>query len=140
MNRLTRFIVYGFAGWCAEIMWNGLHALLQGDLILRSGTSIWMFPIYGLMIFLEPIHNRIRNNSVIIRGGMYAILIFIAEFITGIVLKGILGVCPWDYTGSMFSICGIIRLDFAPVWFTLGLLFEKLHDILMQISLQKGTA
>lgn len=139
MNKNTRFIIYGLSGWCAEIIWNGVRSLVAGDIILRGWTSMWMFPIYGLMIFLEPIHNRIRNFHLIIRGGIYTVLIFLVEFLTGLILSVILGACPWDYTDSSLSVCGVIRLDFAPVWSMGGLLFEKLHDILKSINFKKDT-
>lgn len=132
-----RFIIYGLAGWCAEIIWNGIRLLIAGNFILVGWTSMWMFPIYGLMIFLEPIHNRIRKFPLIIRGGIYTVLIFLVEFLTGLILSGILGSCPWDYAGNPLSVCGVIRLDFAPVWFIGGLLFEKLHDILRSIDFKK---
>ena len=53
------------------------------------------------------------------------VLIFSAEYLTGTFLKS-LGICPWDYTGRMLSVDGVIRLDFAPFWFMTGLLFEYL--------------
>lgn len=34
------------------------------------------------------------------------------------------GICPWDYTGRPMNVNGLIRLDFAPLWFGTGLLFE----------------
>lgn len=33
---------------------------------------------------------------------------------------------PWDYTGRNTNIDGLIRLDFAPLWFATGLLFEQI--------------
>lgn len=132
-----RFIIYGLAGWCMEIIWTGLGSLLNGNIVLEGGTYIWMFPIYGLAIFFEGIHNKIRSWSVIIRGGVYTVLIFLVEYLTGWILVQLIGVCPWDYSGSPFSIDGLIRLDYAPVWFAAGLIFEKIHDILINIELNK---
>ena len=51
--------------------------------------------------------------------------IFFAEFISGSILK-FFGICPWDYSASSFNIAGIIRLDYAPLWFGLGLFYENL--------------
>jgi Predicted membrane protein len=127
---MGRFIIYGLAGWCTEIFWTGLGSLISGDVRLRGWTYIWMFPIYGCAIFLEPIHDRIRSWPVVLRGGVYMLLIFFTEYSTGWLLKTVTGVCPWDYSGKTFSVNGFIRLDYAPVWFTVGLLFEKLHDAL----------
>jgi uncharacterized membrane protein len=130
-----RFLIYGLLGWCLEVFWTGLGSLLKGDVTLMAWTSIWMFPIYGLAIILEPIHDRLRNINIIIRGIVYTLIIFSIEYTTGSLLRLTLGVCPWDYNPSRFSINGLIRLDYAPVWFTAGLLFERVHDILTRLQL-----
>jgi uncharacterized membrane protein len=129
-----RFFIYGLLGWCLEVFWTGLGSLLKGDVTLMAWTSIWMFPIYGLAIILEPIHDRLRKMNILLRGIVYTLIIFTIEYTTGSLLRLTLGVCPWDYTPSPFSINGIIRLDYAPVWFTAGLLFERVHDILTRIQ------
>lgn len=98
-----------------------------------------MFPIYGLAVFLEPIHDRIRSRPFYIRGGVYTFIIFLIEYFTGLALKILTGICPWDYSGSRFSVNGFIRLDYAPAWFAAGLLFEKLHDALAGYALLKRT-
>lgn len=123
-----RFLIYGLAGWLAETLFTGFGSLLGGDLTMPARTYIWMFPIYGLMILLEPIHDNIRSAPVAIRGGVYTILIFAIEYTTGGLLKELLGSCPWDYGAEPYSIGGIITLRFIPVWFIGGLIFEKLHD------------
>lgn len=129
-----RFIFYGLAGLCAEVLWTGLGSILKGDIKLTGSTFLWMFPIYGFAIFLEPIHDRIRSLPFFIRGGVYMILIFAAEFTSGLLLRKILGVCPWNYINNPLSIYGVITLSYIPVWFTAGLLFEKMHDALIQIE------
>ena len=58
-------------------------------------------------------------------GVLYMVLIFTAEYVSGTWLKA-RGMCPWDYTGRQSSINGLIRLDFAPLWFATGLFFERL--------------
>lgn len=127
----ARFLIYGLSGWCTEVFWTGFGSMLSGDVRLRGWTYIWMFPIYGLAVFLEPIHNKIRGLPVILRGGIYTVLFFSVEYLTGWLLKTTTGVCPWDYSGKVFSVNGFIRLDYAPAWFAAGLLFEKLHDTLV---------
>ncbi|NLK36409.1 MAG: hypothetical protein GX301_13420 [Gracilibacteraceae bacterium] len=127
-----RFVVYGLAGWIAETIFTGLGSLIKGDLTMHTRSYIWMFPIYGLMILLEPVHDNIRNTPVVVRGGVYTIIIFGIEFITGWILKELIGECPWNYSSLPYSIDGIITLSFIPVWFFGGLLFEKLHDYLMR--------
>ena len=127
---LIKFLLYGFLGWSTEIIYTGLGSLLQGDWRLRGFTYLWMFPIYGLGLFLESIHNRIRGLPWLVRGGIWLGLIWSLEFCTGWLLKLLTGSCPWDYTGSAYSIYGFIRLDMALEWFLFGLMFEHVHDYL----------
>ena len=129
-----KFIIYGLIGWCAEVFWTGLGSLMKGDVLLSSFTSIWMFPIYGMAIFVEPLHNKIRGLPFIVRGSIYTIVFFSIEYTTGMFLKLILGASPWDYSGSPLSINGVIRLDFIPIWFSAGIIFEKIHDLLEGFS------
>ena len=129
-KKIYRFIIYGLIGWCVEIFWTGIGSLLAGDIKLTGQTYLWMFPIYGLAIFLEPIHNKIREWPVLLRGLLYTLLIFSIEYLTGWFLQITIGLCPWDYSNTRFSLNGLIRLDYAPAWFTAGILFEKLHDFL----------
>lgn len=129
-----KFILYGLIGWCVEVFWTGLGSLFSGDLMLQSKTSIWMFPIYGLAIFLEPVHERIRLWSIFARGGVYGVLILLIEFSTGMLLRLLLGACPWDYSNSPLSVYGVIRLDYFIVWSFAGLLFERVHDELDKIA------
>lgn len=84
-----------------------------------------MFPIYGSAAFLLPICRAIRDKAYWIRGSIYTVIIFIAEYISGSILRKY-SLCPWDYQGARFNINRLIRLDFAPFWFTAGLIFERL--------------
>jgi uncharacterized membrane protein len=130
-----RFLIYGLVGWCTEIFWTGLGSLFKGDVKLMGWTYIWMFPIYGLAILLEPVHNRIRRWPAVLRGGVYVLLIFTIEFTTGYLLKTFTRTCPWDYSGTPYSVLGFIRLDYAFPWFIAGLLFERLHDALISLGI-----
>lgn len=126
-----RFLIYGLLGWTMEIFWTGLGSLLRGDFRLQGFSYLWMFPIYGLAVFLEPVHDHIRNLTWVIRGSIWTTVIFGVELITGLAIELTVGKVPWDYTGSSYySIAGLIRLDYAPVWFVVGLLFEKVDDFM----------
>ena len=125
---LIRFMIYGLAGWTMEILWTGAASLLRGDFMLKSSTSLWMFLIYGSAVFLEPVFAVLENSPVVLRGGLYMLFIFLAEFATGTLLQKTAG-CPWDYSSSRYSINGLIRLDYAPVWFAVGMIFEKIYFV-----------
>lgn len=132
---LIRFVIYGLLGWTAEIIWTGLGALTMGNWQLPGFTYLWMFPIYGLAVFFEPIHHKISSWPLIVRGLIWTAVIFVVEFCTGWTLAEFLGRCPWDYTGTTpYHLNGYIRLDYAPVWFALGLIFERVHKIVDSLT------
>lgn len=122
---VKKILLCGSAGWIMEVVWTGLNSFLAGDLKMMAHTSLIMFPIYAAAAFLIPLKNALSGMPVFLRGVIYALFIFAVEYFTGAVLKSF-GICPWDYSGSKFNIDGVIRLDYAPVWFTAGLLFERL--------------
>jgi uncharacterized membrane protein len=119
------------------VLWTGVGSLIKGDLTLSSNTYLWMFPIYGLAVFLEPVHDQIEDWPWYGRGLVWAGLILIIEYTTGWFLRSGLGECPWDYsTSTAYHLQGLIRLDYLPVWFVVGLIFERVHRALDQYYLR----
>ena len=131
---LNRFVIYGCLGLFLEIIWTGLMSAVKGDKNLRCGTYLWMFFIYGAGVILEPLHELIREFLWIYRGFIWSAVIFAVEYMTGFILKLTIGSCPWNYDGDgdeiITSVKGIIRIDYLPVWFFVGLLFERVHDFI----------
>lgn len=125
-NYFSNFLLCGLCGWCMECFWTGLSSILKHtDKTLSCHTSVWMFPIYGAAAFLKPICNKLKSKNALIRGGVYTLCIFGTEFYTGKVLKKY-GACPWDYSKAKLNYKGIIRFDYAPAWFLVGLFYERL--------------
>lgn len=124
MNMKNKFILCGTIGWCLEILYTGFRSLKHHEFTLMGTTSIWMFPIYGMASFLSPICKCLRCKNPLIRGGIYTCCIFLGEYLSGSFLQRF-HLCPWDYSNARLNIKGIIRLDYAPLWFGTGLLFEK---------------
>ena len=121
-----RFMLFGMLGWCAEILWTGFCSFLLGDAALTARTYLWMFPIYGLAGLSLPLFLAFRRYCPLWqRVGFYVFAIFTVEFVTGFFLRWLTGVCPWDYGDRRFSVMGLIRLDYAPLWAVLGLFFER---------------
>ena len=112
-----------------EILWTGLCSLIKGDFTLRASTSIWMFFIYGMFVLFEPAFTYLAPLPFFARGALYTLAIFFAEYVTGGLMKQA-DICPWDYSDARYSVQGVIRLDYAPVWFTAGLLFEFVYGII----------
>lgn len=128
---IIRFIIYGLLGWNMEIIWTGLSSAASGNMNLIGHTSVWMFFIYGAAVFLlEPIHSVISNLHWFFRGLIWAAMIFAIEFVSGMLLR-LFGIEAWYYTGP-FAVLGVIRLDYTPAWFAVGLLFERIHTFLVK--------
>lgn len=121
----NNFIKCGITGWCIEVIWTGLNNLKHHDKKLLANTSLIMFPIYGCASIIKPIYSLIKNKNFVFRGLIYSTIIYLGEFLSGSFLKK-RNMCPWDYSQSKYNINGIIRLDYIPVWFLTGLLYEKL--------------
>ena len=148
-----RFLLYGLFGWCAEIVWTALYDAVSGTrraagdevgriamtraerLRLEGRTYLWMLPIYGSAALLfEPAHEALRAHFWLLRGTLYCLGIFAVEGASGYLLKWTTGRIPWDYSYARTSIRGVIRLDYAPVWFLFGMLLERAHDFLVTIQ------
>ena len=137
INILKHFIIYGCFGLFIETIWTGIGSALKKDKNLTCNTYLWMFPIYGAGgVLFEPVHEFLRVYLWAYRGFVWAALIFLIEYITGYILKSTLGKCPWDYDREgevIASVNGIIRIDYLPVWFCVGLIYERLHDFVKLI-------
>ncbi len=150
---IVRFVCYGLLGWGVEIVWTALGAALFGQSApgsvavptgrarwaLAGRTYIWMFPIYGAMVFLyEPLHQALRPWAWPLRALVYAAAFMAVEYAAGWVLRRTTGACPWDYAArrnpSRWQVHGLIRLDYAPAWATLGLALEPVHDFLVRVT------
>ena len=126
MKQFTKkFILCGLTGWGFECFFTGCKGITKHKKTLPCTTSLWMFGIYGMGYLIEPIYKCIKNLPQLIRGFIYTALIFTTEYISGTVLKKHKA-CPWDYSKAKYNIKGIIRLDYAPLWFIVGLIYEKI--------------
>jgi hypothetical protein len=148
-----RFLVYGLIGWCAEIVWTAAYDALSGTrradgdthrraklsrverLRLSGRTYLWMMPIYGgAALAFEPAHDALRGQPWLLRGAVWAMGIFAVEAAAGFALRRLTGRCPWDYSYVRTHVAGLIRLDYAPVWFLVGLGLERLHDLMVRVE------
>lgn len=115
-----------------EVFWTGIASLFKGDTALMSHSSIWMIVIYGMALFLEPFQNMLKNKNWFIRGLVYMLLIYFTEYITGFILD-IFDIQVWRYT-DILNINGYITGTFAPLWFAVGLFFERVRLWLDNVS------
>ena len=124
-NLIQNFIKCGTTGWCMEITFTALGALRRRELPLVGQTSLWMFPIYGCAAFFKPVFSLLRHCRLTVRGTVYALAIFGAEYASGRFLAAH-ELCPWNYNRHHWHVNGVIRIDYFPFWFLAGLLFERI--------------
>ena len=121
---IKNFFKCGIAGWCMEVVWTSIMGIKNHDREMMGKTSIWMFPIYGLWTVIKPLSSNLRKFNMIFRGFIYMAGIYFVEFISGTILQRN-NCCPWNYNKCKYNIRGVVRLDYAPLWFVAGLLLEK---------------
>lgn len=133
-----RFVLYGLGGWCGEVLYTALtESVPRRDWRLTGTTYLWMFPIYGSIVFLyEPVHNAIGDYPWWIRAVIYSLGFTAVELLTGWLIARLVGRCPWDYVaaGKRFAINPYIRWDYFFVWAVIGLALEPVHDFLVRLT------
>lgn len=125
-KQVSDFMKCGLMGWGMECFWTGCGSLYEKkDKQMHCATSLWMFPIYGLASMMTPLCHLLEGKNLMLRGSVYTACIFLTEYGTGTLLKK-KNCCPWDYSGAKANYKGLVRFDYAPLWFAVGLLYEKI--------------
>lgn len=133
MDTIRDIIAYGCAGLLVEVLFTGVNSVVRGNYAGTSKTYLWMLPIYGVagVIIVYINTHLIDGFGLWTRAVINTVLIFLIEISSGIALEKALGVCPWKYMDEhrphmvhRFSILGLIRLDYAPYWYILVLVFD----------------
>jgi len=110
--------------------------VLTGDMKLQGYTSIWMLFIYGSAVFLEPIHDIIKQWRWQIRGLIWVVIIWGIEYTSGLVLTNILEPLPgstpdrlqWTILwGWIMHLRGLLQ-DWYLREFMRLLIFIRLHN------------
>ena len=106
MNQnLSNFFLCGSAGWCLEILWTGLHSLLDGQRTMNGKTSLLMFPIYGCAAVIAPLYARIYTFPLFYRG-----LLLYVWLLSG-------GIFKWKHSQTVQHVSmGLQRCSFSVSW------------------------
>lgn len=113
-----------------EVAFTAVASLRAGDRRLVGHSYLWMFPIYALAYpLLDALWPVVGDLPWPVRAGLYVVAFFAVEYTSGWVLRRALGQCPWEegYRAARWGVHGLIRLDYAPAWFAVSLLFERLY-------------
>ncbi len=130
---LQRILIFGLLGMLVECFFTGAHSLLTRNWKATCTSYLYMIPIYGLAgITLDALHSKLALHP-IYAAMIYVPVIYIFEFCFGWLLQKIIKVCPWHYGHGKFTIMGLVRIDYAPLWFLLALCFDSLSNYMTKL-------
>ena len=136
----TRFLIYGFAGLCLEVLFTSVTSQLDGgaDARLQGWSYLWMHPIWGIAFLIcDVLGNWLDQRRVpwLFRAPMYVLICFALEIVSGSLIRAWIGATPWDYSQARWNVDGLIRLDYAPLWALCGLGGERFARVLRRVQL-----
>lgn len=94
---------------------------------LMGYSSLWYAPLYALVpLFLNLTNGWLFRLPFWERGVVYALVVFIVEYVGMLCLRMLLGASPSQesYYKSPWNVHGLIRLDYFPAMWLMGLAFE----------------
>ncbi|MBT4376509.1 hypothetical protein HOD29_03995 [archaeon] len=141
LHAILGLIVVGVS---LEVFWTSLfNGIKKKDLRFKGTSYLWMFPIYAIAVFIFLFVTGVfMDVSIWIRGIVYLILFTLLEFLSGIVIRKLVGKSPWDYTNYKIKIFekiiksnlkGVICLQYLPVWYIYGIFGELFFLFLIGI-------
>ncbi len=132
----TLFIVIGLVYLDMEIIFRSF----RGDLIgfegltaksMAAWSSIWMIGIGGLSGVVLGIFNEGNNKlPYIVRVLLGIVVVFLIEFVGGLIFNDLLNMSLWDYSDMPLNIMGHITLLYLPVWLAIIPFAFWLDDLL----------
>ncbi len=100
---------------------------------LMGYSSLWYAPLYALApVFLHLTSGWLFALPIWVRGFVYTLIIWLVEYMAMWALRLLLGQSPSEkhYFTSRWNIHGLIRLDFFPAMFFMGLAFELVFRLI----------
>ena len=136
-----RTIFYAICSFYMEVVWTAVYEFVASgmeNLTLRGYSSIWSLFIYGVSLTLLEkyyFYMRRRGFNTLLRGLVYTLSSFAVELAFGLILKP-WNANSWDYSNQFtYHLAGgMIALEYAPLWFFSGLLFEYQIDVCNRVQ------
>ncbi|KAH9380301.1 hypothetical protein HPB48_011291 [Haemaphysalis longicornis] len=126
-----RAYIYAIQGYFIEVTFTALYDLLvgTGGMQLRGCSSIWSLFIYSVAtLVMERVSTHLRQLGLPLPviALAHTLWMYAWEFTTGCLLRAI-GGCSWDYKHYRYNFAGLVTLEYAPLWFLLGVTFELFY-------------
>ena len=136
------FFVYGFLGWCTEVIF---AAFKQHRFVNRGFLNGPICPIYGVGVTLVIACLEAFQSNLLLLYISSVILVTVLEGVTGWAMDKLFHNKWWDYTKLPFNIGGYVCLLFSLIWgvacvFIVYFVHPLIHQVLSLIPHTAGIA
>lgn len=136
------FFVYGFLGWCTEVIF---AAFKQHRFVNRGFLNGPICPIYGVGVTLVIACLEAFQSNLLLLYISSVILVTVLEGVTGWAMDKLFHNKWWDYSKLPFNIGGYVCLLFSLIWgvacvFIVYFLHPLIHQVLSLIPHTAGIA
>lgn len=107
------FFVYGFLGWCTEVIF---AAFKQHRFVNRGFLNGPICPIYGVGVTLVIACLEVFQSNLLLLYISSVILVTVLEGVTGWAMDKLFHNKWWDYSKLPFNIGGYVCLLFSLIW------------------------
>lgn len=131
IDLVFQMIIFAVLGLGLEVVFTGAYDWRRSNPRHLIGySSLWYLPLYSISpVFLHFVGASLFGLPILLRGLVYMASIFAVEYAGMLCLRKLLGSSPSEvgYYQSRWNVDGLIRLDFAPAMFLMGLFFEFIY-------------
>lgn len=136
------FFVYGFLGWCTEVIF---AAFKQHRFVNRGFLNGPICPIYGVGVTLVIACLEAFQSNLLLLYISSVILVTVLEGVTGWAMDKLFHNKWWDYSKLPFNIGGYVCLLFSLIWgvacvFIVYFIHPLIHQVLSLIPHTAGIA
>ena len=136
------FFVYGFLGWCTEVIF---AAFKQHRFVNRGFLNGPICPIYGVGVTLVIACLEAFQSNLLLLYISSVILVTVLEGVTGWAMDKLFHNKWWDYSKLPFNIGGYVCLLFSLIWgvacvFIVYFVHPLIHLVLSLITHTAGIA
>ena len=127
-------VLYAVLGLGFEVVFTSIADFRKDKRgFLMGYSSLWYAPLYAFApLFLHLTGCLLFMQPLFLRGVIYALVIFLFEYVGMLLLRKFLGASPSEeyYYKSRWNIHGLIRLDYFPAFVFMGWAFEVFFRLL----------
>jgi uncharacterized membrane protein len=128
------FFIYGFFGWCLEIVYG---AIRQKHFLNRGFLNGPLCPIYGIcMVACLTFFSSLEEGFLFLIIGC-GVIATILEFFAGAILERLFQKKWWDYSDYKYTIGGYVCLPISALWGLLAALTLRYFHPLIHTLIEK---